>query len=167
MSLFSSDIGMTINFSKSAKLIVCRGKMVSSDGCYLLDAVGDIPNLDVSNGYKYLGIFQNFLFDDAKVKQTVLSEYRSRFRHVLSSHLNGHYKIAALNSYALPLLRYSAGIIGWTQTELDDVDRKSRKLLTIYNGLHPKADIHRLYIPRKYGGRGLLNVKQMVAVETL
>ena len=106
------------------------------------------------------------MFDDAKVKKAVLTEYRSRFRHVLSSHLNGHYKIVALNSYALPVIRYSAGIIKWTQTELDDIDCKSRKLLTIHKGLHPKADIHRLYLPRKTGGRGLLNVKQMVAVET-
>ena len=85
---------------------------------------------------------------------------------MLSSYLNGHYKIIALNSYALLVVRYSAGIIKWTQSELDDIDRKSRKLLTIHKGLHPKADIHRLYLSRKVGGHGLLNVKQMVAVET-
>ena len=85
---------------------------------------------------------------------------------MLSSYLNGHYKIIALNSYVLPVVRYSAGIIKWTQSELDDIDRKSRKLLTIHKGLHPKADIHQLYLPRKVGGHGLLNVKQMVAVET-
>ena len=28
-------------------------------------------------------------------------------------------------------------------------DRKTRKLLTIYGGLHPKSDVDRLYIPRK------------------
>ena len=70
-----------------------------------------------------------------------------------------------MNSYALPVIRYSAGIIKWTQCELDDINRKTRKLLTIYKGFHPRANIHRLYLPRKVGGRGLLNVKQLVAVE--
>ena len=165
VSLFSSDIGMTINMTKSAMLLVKRGKVASSE-VYSLSNVGSMPYVDVSEGYKYLGVFQDVLLDDDKVKQTVLSEYRSRFRRVLSSHLNGYYKIIALNSYALPVIRYSAGIIKWSQSELDDIDRKSRKLLTIYKGLHPKADVHRLYLPRKVGGRGLLNVKQMVAVET-
>jgi len=36
---------------------------------------------------------------------------------------------------------------------------------TIYIGLHPNADIHRLYIFRKAGGHGLLYVKLMIAVE--
>ena len=164
MSLFSSDIGMTINTTKSAMLLVKRGKLVSPE-VYSLSSVGSMPYVDVSEGYKYLGVFQDVLFDDAKVKQTVLSEYRSRFCRVLS-HLNGYYKIIALNSYALPVIRYSAGIIKWSQSELDDIDRKSRKLLTIYKGLHPKADVHRLYLPRKVGGRGILNFKQMTAVET-
>ena len=38
-------------------------------------------------------------------------------------------------------MHYSAGILNWTQAELDDIDRKTRKLLTIYKGLHPKADL--------------------------
>ena len=67
-----------------------------------------------------------------------------------------------LNSYALPVIRYSAGIVKWTQCKLDDIDRKTRKLSTIYKG---RADIHRHYLPRKVGGRGFLNVKQLVAVE--
>ena len=102
----------------------------------------------------------------SRVKQNVIAEYRSRFRSVLSSHLNGHYKIIELNSYAVPIMRYSAGILNWTQAELDDIDRKTRKLLTIYKGLHPKADVDRLYLPRNSGGRGLINVRQLVAVET-
>lgn len=84
---------------------------------------------------------------------------------MLFSHLNGHYKIIALNCYAIPVMRYSAEI-HWTQAELDDIDCKFRNLLTIYKGLHPKADVDCLYLPRKTGGCGLINVQQMVAVET-
>ena len=71
----------------------------------------------------------------SRVKQNVIAEYHSQFCSVLSSHLNDHYKIIALNSYAIPIMHYSAEILNWTQTELDDIHRKNRKLLTIYKGL--------------------------------
>ncbi|KAJ7322663.1 hypothetical protein JRQ81_018950, partial [Phrynocephalus forsythii] len=33
--------------------------------------------------------------------------------------------------------------------ELDCLDRKTRKLMTIYYALHPHSDVNRLYLPRK------------------
>ena len=42
--------------------------MVSSEGDSLIN-VGTIPNLNISDGYKYLGIFQDFLFDDDKLSK--------------------------------------------------------------------------------------------------
>ena len=35
------------------------------------------------------------------------------------------------------------------------MDRKTRKLLTIYGGLHPRSCIDRLYMPKSDAGRGL------------
>jgi len=99
------------------------------------------------------------------IKKKITIEYRARCHRILASHLSGHYKIIAFNSYAISVIRYSGGIIRWNQSELDDFDHKSRKFLTIYKGLHPRADVHRLYLPQKAGGRGLLNVKQMITVE--
>ena len=32
-------------------------------------------------------------------------------------------------------------------------------MITIYEGLHPKSDVNRLYIPRKDGGRGLIAIE--------
>ena len=55
---------------------------------------------------------------------------------------------------AVPVPRYSFGIINWHQEELQKQDRKTRKLLTIHGQHHPKTDIDRLYVPRKQGGRG-------------
>ena len=37
--------------------------------------------------------------------------------------------------------------------------------MTIYKALHPRADIDRLYIPRKKGRRRLLSVQDMVTLE--
>jgi len=50
---------------------------------------------------------------------------------------------------AFRLLRYSFGILNWLQNELQKLDRKTRKLLYIHGQHHTKADIDRLYIPRK------------------
>ena len=42
------------------------------------------------------------------------------------------------------------------------IDRKTRKLFTIYGALHPKSDVDRLYIPRKKGRRGLISIEDWV-----
>ena len=45
------------------------------------------------------------------------------------------------------------------------MDRKTRKLLTIYRSLHPQADVDRLYVKRSQGGRGLISVEDCVNIE--
>jgi len=45
------------------------------------------------------------------------------------------------------------------------LDRKTRKLLTIYGQHHPKADVDRLYVPRKQGERALMQLEASHAVE--
>ena len=66
---------------------------------------------------------------------------------------------------AVPVLRYRFGI-NWHQEELQKIDRKTRKILNIHGQHHQKADIDRLYVPRKQGGRGLMQLEAANAVET-
>jgi len=66
---------------------------------------------------------------------------------------------------AVLVLRYSFGIFDWNQEELQKLDRKTRKLLTIHGQHHPKADVDRLYAPRKQGGRDLMQSEAAHAVE--
>ena len=63
------------------------------------------------------------------------------------------------------MIRYTAGIVDWTIAELEDLDRKTRKLMTAHRTLHPQSDIDRLYLPRRIGGRGLLQIRQTVEEE--
>ena len=42
------------------------------------------------------------------------------------------------------------------------MDKKTRKLFTIYGALHPKSDVDRLYITRKEGGRGVISIEDCV-----
>ena len=60
----------------------------------------------------------------------------------------------------VPVVRYTAGIIDWTQTELEDLDRKARKLMSAHDALHPQSDVDKLYLPRQASGRGLLQIRQ-------
>jgi len=49
----------------------------------------------------------------------------------LKSNLNGKNKINAINTWAVSVLRYGAGIIRWTKEELRSLDRRTRKILTM------------------------------------
>ena len=67
---------------------------------------------------------------------------------------------------AVPVLRYSFGIFNWHQEELQNLDRKTMKLLNIHGQNHPKADVDLLYVPRKQRGRGLMQLEAAHAVES-
>ena len=76
--------------------------------------------------------------------------------------MNGGNLVQGVNTWAVSLLRYSAAFISWRKCELQAIDRKTRKLFTIYGRLQPKSDVDRLYIPRKDGGRGLIAIDDCV-----
>ena len=83
-----------------------------------------------------------------------------RLRLVLGTELSAKNKIQSIGSLAVRVLRYSFGIVNWHQEELQKLDRKMRKLPTIHGQHHPKADVDRLFVPRKQGGRGLMQLEQ-------
>ena len=96
------------------------------------------------------------------MKLNVSKEYIRSLRKVLKSKLNGGNLVHRVNSWAVSLLKYSAAFVSRRKSELQAIDRKTRKLLTIYGALHPKSDEDRLYIPRKKGGRGLISMEDFV-----
>ena len=73
--------------------------------------------------------------------------------------------VTAIHSRAVSIIRYSAGIIGWTEKEQKDLDRKTRKLMTLHCMFHKKGDEDRLYLKRAEGGRGLISVEDCVLIE--
>jgi len=84
---------------------------------------------------------------------------------LLKSKLNSGNLFSAINTWAVSLFRYSAGILEWTKAELQEIDRRTRKRLTIYKGMHPRSDVDRLYVERSKGGRGLMSVEDVVQYE--
>ena len=76
--------------------------------------------------------------------------------------LNGRNKILAIKIWAVSLLRYSGGIIRWNKDDLWEMDRQTRKLMTMNEALHPKSDINRICIPRRRGGPGLISAESSI-----
>ena len=68
---------------------------------------------------------------------------------ILKFKLNGKIKIQAINTWVVALLKYVAGIINGKVDELKEVDRTTRKTLTMYGALHPKSDIFEMKTWRK------------------
>ena len=88
-----------------------------------------------------------------------------RLRLDLGTELSVKNKIQAIGSLAVQVLRYNFGNVNWHREELQKLDRKTRKLLTTHGQHHPKADVDCLYVPRKQGGRGLMQLEAAHAVE--
>jgi len=53
----------------------------------------------------------------------------------------------------------------WRQEELQTLDRKARKLLTIHGQHHAEAEVDRLYVTTKQGGRGLMQLEEAFIVD--
>ena len=121
-----------------------------------------VKSLQEGESYKYLGILEADEFLEEKIKLDVLKEYNRRLRKVLKSKRNGGNLVCGVNVWAVSLLRYSAAFVSWRKSELQAIDRKTRKLFTVYGALHPKSDVDRLYIPRKEGRRGLISTEDCV-----
>ena len=162
--IFSEDIGMKFGIKKCAVLTLKRGKVAESRGIQLpKDEL--IKSLDENEGYKYLGVLEADQIKHNEMKKNLTKEYFRRVRNILKSKLNGGNVISAINSKAVSLIRYGAGILNWTKDEVRNMDRKTRKLLTTYRTLHPQADVDRLYMKRERGGRGMIAIEDCVGME--
>ena len=159
--VFSEDIGIDFGIEKCAMLVMEKGKIVKSVGIELPDGKV-IKSLQEGESYKYLGILEADKFLEEKMKLNVSKEYIRRLRKVLKSKLNGGNLVRGVNTWAVSLIRYSAAFVNWRKSEQQDIDRKTRKLFTMYGALHPKSDVGRLYIPRKEGGRALISIEDCV-----
>ena len=160
---FSTDICMEFGIEKCATLKMEKGKRTEGVGVTL--PTGEIIKDLEEDGYRYLGILEADTILHSTMKSVVTAEYLRRLKKILKSGLQGKNCFQAINTWAVPVTRYGAGIIAWTLAELRIIDRKTRKLLTLHRAHHPQGDIDRLYISRKQGGRGLQNIEEVVTRE--
>jgi hypothetical protein len=132
-----------------------------------VDINREIQELEQGKTYNYLGIEESDGIQHQQMKERLKKEYTRRLRMILKFELNAKNKITAIGTLAIPVLRYSFGIISWRLEEIKKIDRKSRKILTMYKMHHPKADIDRLCVKRKEGGRGLSQIEAAYKTEVI
>ena len=99
------------------------------------------------------------------MKRKVKEVYQKRVTLLMKTHLNGKNLFQALNTWAISVIRYSAAFLDWTKEETKELDRWTRKQLIAGRALHPKSNVMRIYIKRRYEGRGLISVEEFCAAE--
>ena len=99
------------------------------------------------------------------MKEKFRIEFFRRMKKILKFKLNADNIIKAINSRAVSVTKYGAGIIEWAKEGLKEMDRNTRKLLPIYKCFHQRDDVDWLYWKRIKGGRGLLSVEDLVEIE--
>ena len=97
-----------------------------------------------------------------EMKDKTQKKYLRRSRKLLETKLSSRNLIEGINTWAVPLVRYSGLFLKWTRDELKQIDQRTRKLLTMPKALHPRDDYDRLYVSRKEGRRALASIEDSV-----
>ena len=139
-----------------------RGKVKSTDGIEVPSGE-NIREIE-EDGYKYLGILKYDRVKEQEMKDKFRNEYFRSAKLILKSKLKGRNKIMALNTQPVFILKYGR-IFKWNKNELQEMDRNTRKFMTMNRELHSRSDVARLYVSRKNGGRGLIECENKVKGE--
>ena len=83
----------------------------------------------------------------------------------MKTHLTRENIFLALNTWTIFVKRYSATFSDWTKEETKELDRWTRQQLIAGRALHPESNVMRIYIKRRYGGRGLISLEECCAAE--
>ena len=102
-----------------------------------------------------LGNIGSELHQTWRWKKKILKAYLRRTMKIRETKLDSRNLITRINAWAVLLVRYLGPSLMWTREEFNQMDHRTRKLMTMHEALHPRDDVDRLYVSRKDGGRGL------------
>ena len=78
-----------------------------------------IRTLRENETYKYLGILEADTIKQVEMKDEVRKEYLRRTRKLFVTKLSSRNLIKRLNTWTVPLVRYSGPFLKWTRDELE------------------------------------------------
>ena len=136
----NKDIGMKFGIDKCAILVMKKWKMVKSEGITLSN-VKVIKSLEEGESYKYLGLVEADEVMVNEMKDEVKKQHYRRVRKVVETKLNSGNVFKAINTWAVSVVRYSVAFLGLSRLQLEEINRRIRKLLTMHNGFHPKSNV--------------------------
>ena len=154
ISEFTADIGMEFGKDKCAYVFIDKGKQKKLGEKFAVVEL-ELNELEDGEQYKYLGQDECVGYNNILNKERVLKEYFRRIRKIWNSELYAGNKCISHNTFAIPVITPTFGILNWTKDELSDIDVKTRKILTATGNFHVNSDVDRLYTYREKGGRGL------------
>ena len=93
------------------------------------------------------------------MKNKIRKEYLWRTRKLFETKLSCRNLIKGINTWAVPLVKYSRPFLKLTGDDLKQMDQRTRKLMNMHKALHPRDGVDRLYVTRKEGGRGLDSIE--------
>ena len=159
VATFSKDFDIKFGEEKCAFLHIEKGIIKKT----LLLNINHLTIQPVADGgsYKYLGIDENITYNGPLNKEKVSKEYLNRVQKIWSSELSDFNKVIAHNSFAVPIITPTIGIIDRTTDEIRQIDINTRKLLTMTGSFHPNSDVDRIYMSRAKGGRGLRSIRTL------
>ena len=159
--IYSQDMGMGFGIEKCAMLVMKIGKRHMTDEMKLPNH-DKIRMLEENETYKWLGILEPGTIKQVQMKDTIRKEYLSGTRKLLETKLSGRNLIKRINTWAVPLVRYSGPFLKLTRDEHKQMDQRTRKLMTMQEALQHRDDVDRLYVYRKEWGRGLASIEDTV-----
>ena len=108
---------MEFGIEKCAMLVMKSGKRQLTDGMELQNQ-DKIKTLAENKTYRYFGILEADSIKQVEMKEKIQKEYLRRTRKLLEIKLNSRYLSKGINTWAIPLVRYSGPFLKWTRDEL-------------------------------------------------
>ena len=111
--IYSEDIGMEFGIEKCDMLVMKSGKRYLTDGI-------ELPNPDKNRTfgenetYKYFGILEADTIKQVEMKDKILKEYCRSTRKLHETKLSRRNLIKGMNTWTVPLVRYSEVDERWT-----------------------------------------------------
>ena len=103
----TKDIGLKIGIDRYGFLAMKRRKGVECNG---IELQNDEEIGQIGEGCKHLGVLEKQDICQER-KENIRKEYFKRLRATLKSKLNAKHVSQAINTWVVPTVRYSAGII--------------------------------------------------------
>lgn len=152
---FSRDIGMSFGLDKCKINCMVKGEWGEHEGRNVGGGQGLVGGLEEYEHYKYLGYLQARGINHKTAKEQITDEYQSRLKALFRTKLSAINMSRAINAYATSVLTYGFGVIGWTDTDLERIDIRTRSEARRNRAHHPQSAVERFHLPRGQGGRGV------------
>ncbi|KAG0435486.1 Retrovirus-related Pol polyprotein from type-2 retrotransposable element R2DM [Dictyocoela muelleri] len=146
---------LTERFLETLEIIgMAHNKSKSCTNTEYLSEVADI--ISPLLGYKYLGLIEDGenKFKDININN-IINKITERIQKICRTNLNSKNIFNAFNEFSLSILNFFIGIINIPCNTLKEWDQKIRNILRENKIHHKTACKERLYMKRRYMGRGL------------